>query len=100
MLMGWRVRGCGLPVDIAELVFTGTAFERDGYIEGAAGGDCAADAGHDYYGYVVKGDVGCGFRDEHETFVHAEEVTFVGFDAAFDPGLLVMASVISVIFCS
>ena len=65
-------------------------FRHDGDIESSGSGDGAADARHDNHGDVVEGDVGGGFRDEHEGFVEAEEVAFVCFDAAFDAGLLVV----------
>ena len=63
---------------------------HDGDIKGTAGTDGAANAAHHDYGDVVEGDVGGGLGDEHEGFVEAEEVAFVGFDAAFHAGLLMV----------
>ena len=78
-------------VDVAELVLALTVFELDGDVEGAAGGDGATDAREDDDGNGFKGDVLGGFGHEHEGFVEAEEVAFVGFDAAFDAALGVVA---------
>ena len=41
---------------------------------------------------MVEGDIRCGFGDEEEGALEAEEVAFVGFDAAFYAGHLMVAA--------
>jgi hypothetical protein len=82
-------------VDVGELGFAGAAFHVDGDVEGARGGDGAADAGEGDCGGLLVGDVGCGFGDEHECFFEAVEETLAGFDGAFDAELSVVAILIS-----
>lgn len=76
--------------------FAGAGFEVDGYVEGARGGDGAADAREGYAGGLLVGDVGCGFGHEHEGFFEAVEEAFGGFDGAFDAGLIVVTAGISI----
>lgn len=77
-------------VDVAKLMIAATAFCGDCDIKRSACGDGTANPRHDDDGDVVEGNV-CGwFGDEHEALVQTEEMTFVGFDAAFDARLLMM----------
>ena len=60
------------------------------YVKCSACRDSAAYSRHDNGGYVIKRNVCCRFRNEHETLIKTIQVAFVCFDAALDPGLLVM----------
>jgi hypothetical protein len=71
------------PVDVAELMVAGAAFEGDCYIKGSTGGYSTSYSRHGDRGDVVKGNICGGFGDEDESFVETVEVSFAGFDGAF-----------------
>ena len=68
-----------------------TALGRDGYVERTASRNRTTNARHDDDSDVVEGDVCRRLRNEHEALVQHEEMAFVGFDAAFDSCLPMVA---------
>lgn len=63
----------------------------DGDVEGARGGDGAADPREGDAGRLLVGDVGGGFGDEHECLFEAVEEALAGLDGTLDTELLVVA---------
>ncbi len=61
-----------LPVDIAELMFPGTSFERHGNVKSPAGGYRTANSGHGDARNILKGDIRSRLWYEHEALVEAE----------------------------
>ena len=84
-----------LPIDITKLMLPRSLLQCDSDVECSTSRDCPADSRHDNDRDVVKRNVLCRFRYKHKTLVQAEEMTFHGFDAAFNSWLLVMAVPIS-----
>lgn len=78
------------PVDVGELMFSLTVLHAESDVKRTAGSHGSTYAGHCHRCDVIHADIGRWLGDEHECFVKAEQVTFVGLDRTLDTRLLVM----------